>query len=438
MRKTNNKLRTIAKTTISTVLASSLILCAIIGFYYVKLPDKFYLSHDGSISNFEIDTFFNISADAQKDSTEALAVYNDDGSDNEVDLQLFGMFSIKRAELERIERPLLIPGGMPFGIKILTDGAIVTELGNVEGESGFVTPARDAGVRPGDVVVEVNGFRVQSNNDVADALQAEPNKAELLLIRDNAQLVIEVTPVRSVHDERFKIGMWVRDSGAGIGTMTFIDPANNTFAGLGHAVCDIDTGLIMPLASGEAVRVYISDVVKGYSGAPGELCGTFLSHLTLGQIKRNTASGVFGISDSSAMENSDNADIELIPVEMAFKQEIQLGAAKLLTTVEGNSPREYEVIIEKIDFNDNNQIKNMVIKVTDNELLSNSGGIVQGMSGSPLFQNGRLIGAVTHVFVNDPSRGYAIFAENMYRETLEIAAQADNENSPLNCEGGVR
>jgi stage IV sporulation protein B len=199
--------------------------------------------------------------------------------------------------------------------------------------------------------------------------------------------------------------------------MTFYNPEDSTFGGLGHPVCDVDTGQMLPFSSGEAVSVYVSGVIKGYSGVPGELSGSFMSRVPIGVIKGNTDSGVFGIMESPpSIEGA---------IEMAYKQEVQIGAATILTTLEGNTPKEYDVIIEKIDYSDKNRVKNMVIKVTDTELLNESGGIVQGMSGSPIIQNGRLAGAVTHVFVSDPSRGYAIFAENMYREAIDVIEGID-------------
>jgi stage IV sporulation protein B len=301
----------------------------------------------------------------------------------------------------------LIPCGIPFGIKILTGGAIVTELGEVEG----ILPT-DGKINVGDVIIKVNGKYITKNNDISDAVQLNREETHIIFTRDDVKKETTVIPVRSLRDGLHKIGIWVRDSSAGIGTMTYYNPADSTFGGLGHAVCDIDTGQIMPFSSGEAVPVYISGVVKGFPGAPGELSGNFMSRVPIGVIKGNTESGVFGV-----MENPP-ALSGAIP--MAYKQEVEIGPAKVLTTIEGNEPQEYDILIEKIDYNDKNRIKNMVIRVTDRELLNDSGGIVQGMSGSPIVQNGRLAGAVTHVFVSDPARGYAIFAENMFREQIDV------------------
>lgn len=411
-------MRKFVKSVTGFFLFVSTLLCVVIGFYYVNLPDKYYLSDN---KPFKINTFFDITA-GEAAASGTIQVFSPVSiSKREIDLKLMGLFPIKRVTAEEIERPQLIPCGTPFGIKIITGGAIVTEFGEVEGESGFSSPARDGGIKTGDVVVKVNGVDITKNNDISEAVQKNPEKAVIKHTRDGKNMTTEIVPVKSKRDDTYKIGMWVRDSSAGIGTMTYYNPANSTFGGLGHAVCDIDTGQTLPLLSGEAVSVYISGVVKGYSGTPGELSGSFLSRIPIGTIKGNTDSGVFGVMESPPVTDADEPEQGALP--MAYKQEVQIGPAKIITTLEGNTPQEYDILIEKIDYSDKNKVKNMIIKVTDRKLLNKAGGIVQGMSGSPIVQNGRLAGAVTHVFVSDPTRGYAIFAENMYRESLTISEQ---------------
>jgi stage IV sporulation protein B len=400
-------MRKIIKSVTGLFLLFSVILCTVIGFYCVNLPDKYYLCDGGS---FKINTFFNITGKhLSEGARQVYAPYANSAS--AVELKLLGLFPIKKVTAERIERPELIPMGTPFGIKILTAGAVVTELGEVQGNDGLSMPACGS-IKIGDVIIEVNGVQITRNNDIADAVQLNGDETRIVYTRDGKQAEAAITPIKSIRDGLYKIGVWVRDSSAGIGTMTYFNPADSTFGGLGHAVCDVDTGQILPMSSGEAVPVYISGVVKGYSGAPGELSGAFMSRVPIGAIKGNTEAGIFGVmEDPPAVDGA---------IPMAYKQEVQIGPAKLISTLDGNTPKEFDVLIEKIDYNDRNKVKNMVIKVIDRALLSESGGIVQGMSGSPIIQNGRLAGAVTHVFVGDPTRGYAIFAENMYRESLEL------------------
>jgi stage IV sporulation protein B len=204
--------------------------------------------------------------------------------------------------------------------------------------------------------------------------------------------------------------MWVRDSIAGIGTMTFIDPETGAFAGLGHPVCDTDTGGIIPIQSGEAVPVEITGTRRGVTGKPGELRGRFTRSPFFGVLDRNCESGIYGrLSESALSELSDGAE----EYRLGYRQEITTGAAEIYATTDGSVPRKYSAEIESVDYSGSEATKNMVIHITDPDLLRETGGIVQGMSGSPIVQNDRLIGAVTHVFVSDPTRGYAIFAENM-------------------------
>jgi stage IV sporulation protein B len=381
-----------------------LLLCVVFGFYYTRLPDKFYLSGTAPLN---IRTFFSITAihGTEGEVLPALSSTDESTATETVQLKLFGIIPIKEVQLQRIDRPVLVPCGTPFGIKIRTDGAIVTGLGDIDGNP---SPARLAGIRTGDVIRAVNGVIIEESADITKAVQLAIDNTVVDIIRDGEEMSINVIPVRAARDNLYRIGVWVRASSAGIGTLTFYDPSQGTFGGLGHGVCDVDTGRLLPLSSGEAVSVTISGIVKGRPGEPGELSGSFLSRVPIGTIELNTEVGVFGhMYYSPTLESG---------IPMAFKQEVEVGPATILTTVSGNTPKEYEIFIERLDYSENNQVKNMVIRITDQELIAKTGGIVQGMSGSPIIQNGMLVGAVTHVFINDSTRGYAIFAENMYRE----------------------
>lgn len=309
---------------------------------------------------------------------------------------------------EASERAVLIPCGTPFGIKMLTDGVVVTDLGDVNAAGSWLSPAEEAGVRAGDVITAINGVTVSDSLSLSAAVQANPRECRLSVMRDGEALEITAVPLRSEDDGDYKLGLWTRDSCAGIGTMTFYDPATGVFGGLGHAVSDVTTGQRLPLLSGEITAVSITDVLKGTSGAPGELCGAFVSDTETGTVKRNTDCGVFGYSDTAPILNE--------PVEIGYGDEVVKGKATILTTVAGMVPEEYEIEIVKIDRSHGESVRNMTIRVTDERLLRRTGGIVQGMSGSPVLQNGRLIGAVTHVLVNDSAMGYAVFIENMCGE----------------------
>ncbi len=312
-----------------------------------------------------------------------------------------GSVPIKSVELRQRERPMLIPCGTPFGIKLRTSGVMaVTVTEN--------SPAEKAGIREGDIIISVNGEGVSSNSGISSAIQLCPENCEIILRRGDSELMLNAVPYKDCG--LYKIGLWVRDSAAGLGTMTYYDPLGKRYGGLGHPVSDVTTGELMPLGSGEITAADITGVVKGAAGTPGELCGTLISDRTIGTLEQNTKCGIFGRAAQPP------CDGEALP--MAFRQEVRTGDAVILATIDGEIPREYDIRIEHINLCDMESSKSMVIRITDKELLSRTGGIVCGMSGSPIIQNGRLVGAVTHVFLNDPEKGYAIFAETMLDNSL--------------------
>ena len=380
-------------------------ICMIAGYYSVNLPDSFYVSKETGLS---LSTRFSISA--QKDGAVASFAGEISPSAETATLKLFGVVPIKDVELHTVETPVLVPGGNPFGIKLLMEGVMVVGMGEIKTGSGMECPASECGIEEGDVILSIDGQKLSSNSDITRIVSRSEGKPLEIVYTDNGkEKVSMITPVYSVSECCYKAGVWVRDSTAGIGTVTFYEPETDRFAGLGHPVCDSDTGEIVPISSGEAAQVEITGVIKGKSGEPGELKGSFISRRTSGVIRTNNKYGVFGELFSGVPQS------EGIP--MALRQEVKTGKASIYTTIDESGPHEYEIEIEKIDCK-SNDTKNMTIKVTDSRLLEKTGGIVQGMSGSPIIQNGKLVGAVTHVFVSDPQRGYGIFAENMYESGL--------------------
>ncbi len=329
------------------------------------------------------------------------------------ELKLLGLIPIKTVDIREVEEPLLVPCGTPFGIKLLTDGVVVIETGGFETSDGFKSPSADAGIKTGDIIKTVGGKKASSNEDIQRIISASGgNTLTIQLERDGKTLYLKAQPALCSTDNTYKIGLWVRDSSAGIGTVTFCDPKTCVFAGLGHPVCDVDTGNILPLSRGEAVDVTVNGVKKGAAGSPGELLGSFSSVKATGCLELNCEDGLFGVFSSFT------PCCEAVPLGM--RQEIETGDAYIYTTVNGSKPQKYKIVIEKIDLHDTKSSKNMIIRVTDKELLEKTGGIVQGMSGSPIIQNGKLVGAVTHVFVNNPAKGYAIFADTMYERSKAV------------------
>lgn len=363
------------------------------------LPDYYYVAAGETL---ELHAPVPIETSQTKNSMPA-EVYAAAGNHYSLNLTLPGGIPIKQVQVQVVDREMVIPGGNAFGIKMFTEGVIVVGLSDVSNGAAR-SPAKTAGVRVGDIILTMDGHSVQSNEDVGKIVSSsngEPLAVELE--RGGVRQTLQLCPTKS-EDGVYRAGIWVRDSSAGIGTMTYYEPSTGVFAGLGHAICDIDTGSIMPLHSGEIVDVSILGVNKGASGAPGELRGAFLPKTT-GELRVNSQSGIFGVG---AMP-----DRKTDPVPLAMRHEVEEGPAIIRCTLADNQVEEFAVEIEKVSIGQDNPTKNMVLHVTDPQLLEKTGGIVQGMSGSPILQNNKLVGAVTHVFVNDPTRGYGIFAENM-------------------------
>lgn len=292
----------------------------------------------------------------------------------------------------------LIVAGTPFGVKIQTEGVIVVGLPN---ESG---PALAAGLKRGDVITAINGEPIKSAEEFSEKIKTSGGNALTVDCKNGAeQRTVTVTPVTDESGE-YKIGVWVKDSAAGIGTITFIDPETMTFAGLGHGICDGTGGEPIPFAFGSAEDVTLTGIVMGKVGAPGELRGSFVGH-KMGKLLKNDITGVYGV----LVEIPEALKAEKYPV--CKSSDIKEGKAHIYATVDGEGRKQYEIEIFGIE--KEGKDRNFSVRITDEALLAKTGGIVQGMSGSPIIQDGKLIGAVTHVLVNDPTRGYGIFIENM-------------------------
>ena len=295
----------------------------------------------------------------------------------------------------------LVPVGRAIGIKLFAEGVLV--VGLAEGADS-VSAARKAGIRTGDFLLRLNGAEIRSTEHFQSLLQSAEEGAVTLTVRRNGQVrELSVTPETDGGVRR--IGAWIRDSMAGIGTMTYYDPASGEFAALGHGINDVDTGLLMPLQSGSVMAASVRAVLKGETGTPGELKGDFDLAGDLGTLYDNDPCGVFG-----TLENAAWITGKAVPA--ARSDEVREGKAEILACVSGSTAETYEIRISKI-YSRTDTTRNLLVTVTDQRLLDATGGIVQGMSGSPILQNGKLVGAVTHVLVDDPTRGYAILIDNM-------------------------
>ena len=294
-------------------------------------------------------------------------------------------------------------GGMPFGVRFFTEGVIIAGLEDVKSNGGDVCPAKDAGLMPKDVIMKINGESATSSEMVIGAITSSGgNKIKLTYKRGGSEHEAVITPVAG-DDGIYRAGMWIRDNAAGIGTVTYYNGDSGEFAGLGHGICDTETGELMPLSKGIVTNVSLCGINRGKAGAPGELKGYF-NNKDIGTLTKNTRCGVYGILTRMPQRG------ELIDV--AGRGSVKAGDVKIRCTLHDGETREYDAVISEINKKSEDN-KSFIITVTDRSLIEATGGIVQGMSGSPIIQNGALIGAVTHVMINDPTRGYGIFIENM-------------------------
>ena len=311
--------------------------------------------------------------------------------------------------------PEVICGGMPFGVKFTTDGVLIVGFCDVESSTGSCNPAREAGLRVRDIIKKVGDTALSGAQELTDIIESSGgNAVNITNLRNGEERTASLTPVYSEAEGRYKTGIWVRDSGAGIGTVTYIIPGTNHFGGLGHGICDSDTGELIAMQKGTVLDVTVSGLVRGQVGAPGEIKGYFRPGKT-GTLLSNTDCGVYGVFNTVPAEAANAQTIKT-----AKREEVKEGKATIRCTLDGGGIKEYNVEICDINISSCSS-KCFVVKITDKRLTDLSGGIIQGMSGSPIIQNGKLIGAVTHVLINDPTVGYGIFIDNMLNQMNGLA-----------------
>jgi len=322
------------------------------------------------------------------------------------EITLCGIIPIKSVKIKTIPVVQVVPGGNIIGIKLFTKGAVVVSTDSFSDGLREISPGLKSGIKPGDVIIAVNGEEVVSAQNLSSMVTS--GHVNLTILRGNEKLNIPISPHKT--SEGYKLGLWVRDSCAGIGTLTFFRPDTGTYAALGHGLTDGDAGIILPLSEGALVSASVISVIKGKRGAPGELCGIFTQNSpAIGTLESNSEQGITGklnVTDFLTFEK----------VSLCPRDEIKCGKAHILSCISGSEVKKYEIEIQRVYNGEKGASKDMLIKITDKELLEKTGGIVQGMSGSPIIQNDKLVGAVTHVLVNDPTKGYGIFIENMLAE----------------------
>ena len=367
--------------------------------YDASLPvSSMALAMDGGIQTKRIET----------QTASSFVMKANDCKGYQMDVKLFGVIPVKTVDLEVVEETRVYPVGLPVGIYLKTDGVLVVDISSFEDAAGNkVEPAKHA-LKKGDYVLQVNGEAVSGKKDLIQRIRKSNGEDMIFtLYRNGEQTQVKCKSIQS-DDGEYKIGVWVRDSAQGIGTITYLDEEGN-FGALGHGINDVDTSELMHLKYGGIYATDIIGIKKGEDGKPGELTGmiSFDDEKQLGDVLRNTKGGVFGQLSKKEIES-----MELTSIEVGYKQEIKVGDAQILCKMKDEN-RFYDVKITKINYESKEDNRGIVLEITDKELLEETGGIVQGMSGSPIIQDGKIVGAVTHVLVNDPTRGYGIFIENM-------------------------
>lgn len=332
-------------------------------------------------------------------------------------LNLFQNLPLKDIKVSVLPRTKVIPVGNIAGVKLYTSGVLVVGMSEIEGKDNKIyKPYENTGIKEGDTITKINENEISCTDELIDNVnKSNGNQIEITYVHNQETKECSITPVMTDKQD-YKIGLWVRDSAAGVGTVTFYEPSTKTFGALGHGIADIDTGELLNIASGEFVTTRILNIVKGEKGNPGKIQGTVENQQTIGEISKNTSFGIYGKVDNiSSLEIDASKEMEV-----ALRDEIKLGKAKMLCSLDNENVQEYEIEIKKIYKENNYNNKSMEIKIVDEDLLNKTGGIVQGMSGSPIIQNGKFVGAVTHVLVNSPEEGYAVFGDLMLKQSREI------------------
>ena len=335
--------------------------------------------------------------------------------DTSIEIQLLGKITLRNVELTTLDDIEVIPVGKIVGLKLYTNGVLVVGMSEIEDESSrLVKPYENTNIQEGDMIIEINGEEIESIQNLKTIVNnTSGNDVEIKLLRDGTSVVVSnIKPVKVSKDE-YKLGLWVKDAATGVGTMTYYEPKSNKFALLGHGITDADTNSLIYIDSGELVTSKVVSVKKGASGEPGEIRGTILKQKTIGKVNKNTNFGVFGELEDLTTLNIDTSK----KYKIALRNEIKEGSAKILCSIDdSNKVQEYEIEIEKVYTDNDSNNKSMLIRITDDKLIEKTGGIIRGLSGAPIIQNGKFIGAVTNVLVSNPKIGYGIFADLMIKE----------------------
>lgn len=334
-----------------------------------------------------------------------------------LEVSIFDKIKLKDIGVSVLPKTTVIPLGNIAGVKLYTNGVLVVGMSEIEGnDNKKYKPYEHTGITEGDTIVKIDNQQIDSTKDLIETVNRTNGKeVKVEYIHAEETKECSIQPVKTGESE-YKLGLWVRDSAAGVGTVTFYEPSSKSFGALGHGITDIDTNELINIASGEFITTRILNITKGERGEPGKIQGTIENQANIGTISKNSRYGIYG-----QVKNLSGLNIDMSKeMEVATRDEIQIGKASILCSLDNQKPKEYEIEIKRIYKDNNYDNKSMEIKVTDEELINKTGGIIQGMSGSPVIQNGKFIGAVTHVLVNEPKEGYAVFGDIMLKQLKEV------------------
>lgn len=394
------------------------IICLILSTYVniEKIPEFIFVRENDTIK-----TGYFLSIGNNKSNVAVDSIQNSEANEN-LNVKLLGLFPVKAVNVKPVPEISIYPGGVSVGVKLNTKGVLVVALSDIESDKGKITsPSATSGIMIGDNIISINGVEIENSEMlVREINNNESKEVEFTIERKGEKSTKKVQPVKNTTEGKYKIGLWVRDSTAGVGTLTFYDSKNKKFAALGHPVTDVDTGTILNINRGEVVSSSIVSIRKGVKGNPGELKGIFVDEdIVLGNVTKNTECGIFGTANDKIIDNLNKKYNK--PMKIALRNEIKEGKAQIITTIDENGPKCYDIEIVKLLEQEEPGPKSMVIKITDATLLEKTGGIVQGMSGSPIIQNNKIVGAVTHVLINKPDTGYGIYIEWMLKDSDILA-----------------
>lgn len=403
---------------IKKIIIIVLLLVIYIYVCYISFLPSNYIVMQGE--NLKINTLLGITI-IQKDKKdlETVQTVSNINSNNieqlgkiDFTLSLFDLLKVKDVSVNVIPRTQVVPVGEAIGMKLYTDGVLVVGMSEIEGSK----PYENSGIQEGDRIIQINENDINTTSELMQEVNASKgNRINIKYIHEEKTVTTSIKPVKNSNNE-YKLGLWVRDAAAGVGTLTFYEPSTGMFACLGHGILDVDTSDLIKIANGELVTTNILNIQKGEKGTPGEIRGTIESGYTIGQISKNTNFGVFGILNTPSYLSISNKDA----IDVASREEIKTGHATIICELENGQREQYDIEIQKVFISNNEDNKSMLIKVTDESLLEKTSGIIQGMSGAPIIQDGKFIGAVTHVLVNDPTMGYGVFSDIMIKQMRQI------------------